>query len=277
MRDERLVVISGAASGIGRATALAFASQGATLELLDVDVEGLSEVRTLALESGASGVVASKVDVADPESVRAYAEGLRQRGLTCEVLVNNAGVLVAGGFLETELEDWSYVFAVNLFGVVHLTRALLPSMIARARGHVLNVASAAAFWNPPPITAYGTSKYALVGLSEALREELRPHGVRVTAVCPGFVVTPIVDHMRLRGSFENADTRRRARQYAEQRGVLPEVVARAIVRASTRDIGVLPVGKEAWLLALAKRVFPSFVGKVAAASAARFAAAERES
>jgi NAD(P)-dependent dehydrogenase (short-subunit alcohol dehydrogenase family) len=274
MRDERLVVISGAASGIGRATALAFASRGAALELLDVDTEGLGETQSQALTKGASAAVTTRVDVADDASVRAYSEQLSERNLTCDVLINNAGVLVAGGFLETEIEDWRYVFGVNLFGAVHLTRALLPRMIERRSGHVLNVASASAFWNPPPIVAYGSSKYALLGLSEALHGELRPHGIRVTAVCPGFVVTPIVDHMRLRGSFENADTREKARQYAEQRGVAPDVVANAIVHASTRDLGVLPVGREAWLLALGKRIFPSFVGRVAAASAARFARRE---
>lgn len=276
MKDAHVVVISGAASGIGRATALAFAARGVTLELLDIDAAELAKTRDDALRAGAGAALASTVDVSDAASVRAYAEAFAKRGLSCDVLVNNAGVLVAGGFFETELEDWNHIFGVNLFGAVHLTRALVPAMIAKRRGHVLNVASAAAFWNPPAITAYGASKYALVGLSEALREELRPHGVRVTAVCPGFVVTPIVDHMRLRGSFENGDTRRLAREYAERRGVRPEVVASAIVRASTAFGGVLPVGREAWLLAWLKRLFPEFLARIAAASARRAGDARKE-
>ncbi|MFZ5897455.1 MAG: SDR family NAD(P)-dependent oxidoreductase [Myxococcota bacterium] len=270
MRRPQTVVITGAASGIGRETALAFARQNAVLELLDIDASGLEAVVRDASAAGARAANASQVDVADAERVRGFGSELEQRGVQPDVLINNAGVLVAGGFLETELEDWRWILQTNLLGVVHMTRALLPGMIARRRGHVLNVASAAAFWNPPPLTAYGASKYALVGLSEALREEMRPHGVRVTAVCPAFVVTPIVDHMRLRGSYAARDTRRLARAYAEQRGVRAEVVGEAIVRATERNVGVLPVGREAWALSWLKRLFPGILSRVAGASAELF-------
>jgi len=259
----RVVVITGAASGIGRATALGFAACGAELELIDIDRVGLSSVGDEARALGAPGVSTREVDVADERSVRSFASELQRSERDVDVLVNNAGVLVAGGFLDTEPEDWSWILGVNLLGAVHITKALLPRMIARRKGHVLNVASASAFWNPPVLTAYGTSKYALLGFSEALRSEMRPHGVRVTAVCPGFVSTPIVDHMRLRGSYAERDTRGLARRFVERRGVTPEVVARAIVRAADRDIGVLPVGWDAWALNWTKRLFPGILARLA--------------
>lgn len=248
--------MSGAASGIGRATALAFARLGEELELIDVNEPGLDEVRREALAAGARRVATMHVDVADNASVGAFASELTRRGVRCDVLVNNAGVLVAGGFLETEVDDWSFVFDVNLFGAVHLTRALLPPMLAARSGHVVNVASASAFWNPPALTAYGSSKYALLGLSEALRQEVAPQGVRVTAVCPSLVATPIVDHMRARGGFATDDARGRLRDYLRERAPKPELVADAIVRASSRDIAVLPVGREAWALHWLKRMAP---------------------
>lgn len=258
----RVVVISGAASGIGRATALAFAQQGDELELIDVDEPGLARVHEEALAAGARRVATTCVDVASEASVNAFAAELGSRNVRCDVLVNNAGVLVAGGFLETEVEDWNFIFGVNLMGAVLLTRALLPPMIAARSGHIINVASASAFWNPPALTAYGCSKYALVGLSEALRQEVAAQGVRVTAVCPSLIATPIVDHMRVRGSFEQNDARRRMRDYLERHAPKPDVVAHAIVRASARDIAVLPVGGSAWLLYYLKRLAPSLISRL---------------
>ena len=262
MNRARVVVISGAASGIGRATALGFAKQGDELELIDVDETGLARVREEALAAGARRVVTTRVDVSSEESVTGLARDLAARNVRCDVLVNNAGVLVAGGFLETEVEDWNFIFGVNLIGVVLLTRALLPGMIAARSGHVINVASASAFWNPPALTAYGSSKYALVGLSEALRQEFSSHGVRVTAVCPSLIATPIVDHMRVRGSFEQNDARGRMRDYLARHAPKPELVARAIVKASTRDVAVLPVGGAAWLLYYAKRLAPGLLSRL---------------
>jgi NAD(P)-dependent dehydrogenase (short-subunit alcohol dehydrogenase family) len=262
MKRARVVVISGAASGIGRATAQGFAKHGDELELIDVDETGLARVREEALAAGARRVVTTRVDVSSEESVKGLARDLAARNVRCDVLVNNAGVLVAGGFLETEVEDWNFIFGVNLIVVVLLTRALLPSMIAARSGHVINVASASAFWNPPALTAYGSSKYALVGLSEALRQEVSSHGVRVTAVCPSLIATPIVDHMRVRGSFEQNDARGRMRDYLARNAPKPELVARAIMQASTRDVAVLPVGGAAWLLYYAKRLAPGLLSRL---------------
>ncbi|MGC4088442.1 MAG: SDR family NAD(P)-dependent oxidoreductase [Polyangiaceae bacterium] len=275
MATSPVVLITGAASGIGRATALEFARRGATLELVDLDIVALRAVGAEAQAGGAGGVTTHELNVADERQVEAYAKDLSGRGVALDVLVNNAGVLVAAGFLETEADDWSWILGVNLLGVVHVTKQLLPGMLARGKGHVINVVSASAFWNPPALTAYGTSKYALMGLSEALREEMRPHGIRVTAVCPGFVSTPIVDHMRLRGSYARPDMRARARALAEQSGVTAELVAKAIVRATERDVAVLPVGRQAWLLSWSKRLFPRLLARfVRSASGSTRASAE---
>ncbi|HET9930804.1 MAG TPA: SDR family NAD(P)-dependent oxidoreductase [Polyangiaceae bacterium] len=258
----RVVVISGAASGIGRATALAFARRSDELELVDVNESGLARVREESLAAGARRVATTHVDVAKEESVSAFAQAFAQRNARCDVLVNNAGVLVAGGFLETEVEDWNFVFDVNLLGAVLLTRALLPGMLGARQGHVINVASASAFWNPSALTAYGCSKYALVGLSEALRQEVSPQGVRVTAICPSLIATPIVDHMRLRGSLDENESRRRMRDYLERHAPKPDLVAQAIVKASMRDVAVVPVGGAAWMLYYLKRLAPGALSRL---------------
>ena len=110
-----------------------------------------------------------------------------------DLLMNNAGVAVAVGFLHTELGDWDWVLGINVLGVVHGCHFFVPQMVERrGGGHVINVASAAGYVASEGLAAYSTTKFAVVGLSEALRNELRRYGIGVTAVCPGFVATRIV-------------------------------------------------------------------------------------
>ncbi len=251
----RLVVVTGAASGIGRETALAFAREGARLAICDVDESGLEDTETLL---GASGLVAERVDVGDFEQMRAFAEVVHQHGAV-DVLVNNAGVALAGGFFDTSLDDWDWILNINLRGVIHGTRLFVPPMIERDSGHVVNVASAAGFFNAKTMTAYGTTKYAVVGLSEALRDELSSNNIGVTAICPGLVNTRILRSMRMRGALADDAQRRRVIELYRRRNYGPEKVAAAVISAVRHNRALVPVTPEAWALYGMKRAVPGLL------------------
>jgi NAD(P)-dependent dehydrogenase (short-subunit alcohol dehydrogenase family) len=179
---------------------------------------------------------------------------------TADLLVNSAGVVVLAGFLETTLDDFSHLIAVNLMGPVHVCRAFLPSMIARGTGgYVVNVASAAAFASPSELAGYGATKHGLVGLSQALSDELSPHRMGVSSVCPGFVDTPIVSRARVRSAGDAEERRAAAARLLRWRRLSPERVAERIVRAAERGEPVVPVGVEAVLLSFLARVAPGRV------------------
>jgi NAD(P)-dependent dehydrogenase (short-subunit alcohol dehydrogenase family) len=261
----KLVVISGAASGIGRATALLFARASAKLCVCDVASEALPALEAELLAAGASMAQAFAVDVASREQMAKFRDAVLHHGAP-DVLINNAGVGLAGGFLATTLEDWDWIVSINLWGVVHGCHYFAPLMAERGAGQIINIASAAGFYNSEAMTAYGTTKYAVVGLSEALRAELGPRGVGVSVICPGFVATPIVSSMRLRGPEYPESERARIQRFYQRRNYAPERVAQAVLRAARHNPALLPVTAEAWALYLLKRAAPNLTRRVVGAT-----------
>jgi len=253
--EARFVVVTGAASGIGRATALAYARRGARLAVCDLPESVGGALQAELLAAGASGARVFAADVSSRKEMADFAEKTCLDGPP-DVLVNNAGVGLAGGFLATSLEDWAWVVNVNLWGVVHGCHFFAPRMVARGRGQIVNVASAAGYWNSEAMSAYGTTKYAVVGLSEALRAELAPLGVGVSVVCPGFINTSIIDSMRLRGAEDPEQERATIRRFYQRRNYAPERVAEKIVSAADSDRAFVPITPEAWALYLLKRAAP---------------------
>ncbi len=252
----RVVVVTGAAKGIGRATALELARLGAKVAGCDTDeaslVATLAECR--ALGAATLGVT---LDVGDAPAMQAFADRVeRELGATF-CLVNNAGVGVSGGFFDTENADWDWLLRVNLWGTIHGTRAFAPFMRGRRAGRIVNVASASGYCNLPGLAAYGTTKYAVVGLSEALRAELLPSGVMVSVVCPGLVASSILETARIRGVADAEAERRALQELYRRRGHTPESVAKAIVGAAESGKALVPVSSEAWLLYVLKRLAPS--------------------
>jgi short-subunit dehydrogenase len=194
-----------------------------------------------------------------------------------DVLVNNAGVGLYGGFLHTSLEDWKWLVDTNFWGVVHGCHFFLPSMVERGTGgHVVNVASAAGYVNSAPLCAYGTTKFAVMGLSEALRDECAAHDIGVSVVCPGFVDTPIVEHMRVRGVQQPEALRDQVRAWYRKRDLKPERVASAVLSALKRDRALVPVAPEAWALYALKRLTPGLLPRMLRTLGARFGPGEQQ-
>jgi NAD(P)-dependent dehydrogenase (short-subunit alcohol dehydrogenase family) len=256
---DRTALVTGAGSGIGRASALAFARRGANLAICDVNEASLAATEAEVRKLGVS-VIARRVDVARAGEMQAFADAVHAEVEAVDVLMNNAGVGVAGGVLETSLEDWHWIVDINLFGVVHGIHHFVPAMVRRGRGgHVVNVSSMAAYAASSLLPAYVATKCAVLGLSEALREELAPHRIGVTAVCPGIINTGIIEATRMRGAQATDAARAAIKRGYTRRNYTPERVAENVLRAIQRNRAVAPISPEAWTFYYLKRFFPGFV------------------
>jgi len=259
-----VALVTGAASGIGRATALALASAGARLVVCDVNEAGLAEVAA-TLEQRGRLFLSQVVDVSNRSAMAAFAAAVHEKVAAVDVLVNNAGVGLSGGILATRLEDWDWVLSINLGGVIHGCHFFIPKMVERGQGgHVVNVSSGYGLVADPHMLGYCTAKFGVVGLSEALRSELSPHGIGVSAICPGIINTPIVKNGRIRTApgIDSEALRTRAENLWSRRNYPPEKVAAAIISAIRLDRAVVPVTPEAWIAYLLKRASPSLFFKL---------------
>lgn len=187
--DGRTAVVTGAAQGIGLATAVALAECGAAVALLDVRDD---ELRTAAETVGEGGgrVVTSSVDVADRAQVEAAFAGLPFD--TIDVLVNNAGIREVTSFQDLELDDWDRIVAIDLSGAFYCCKAAYPRL-RRPGSSIVNVSSVAGLVGVPKRVAYSAAKHGLVGLTRGLADDLGPEGIRVNVVCPGVTETPLTE------------------------------------------------------------------------------------
>jgi NAD(P)-dependent dehydrogenase (short-subunit alcohol dehydrogenase family) len=250
------VVITGAGSGIGEATALRCARAGAEVVAVDIDGERAQATADACAAAGAAGLDARVCDVADAGAVVELAEAIERELGPVDVIVNNAGVGVGGPFLETTLEDWDWLRGINLDGVAYGCHAFGAPMVARGRGHVVNVASGAAYIHNRNMAAYCASKAAVLALSRCLRADWAGAGVGVSAICPGLINTPIHARTRMYGSVDG-QRERIARAFGL--GHSPDLVAKAIVRAVEHNHAVVPVGLES---EVAYRLLPFVPGPV---------------
>ena len=259
---DKVVVVTGAGSGIGRATALAFAAEGARVAACDIDGD---RIAALGRELGPRALCAERVDVADRAQMAALAAAVHARAPAADVIVNNAGVACGGDFLDITLDDWDWLLGVNLRGVVHGCHFFVPKMVERgAGGSVINISSIFGVFPAPKTTPYVASKFAVLGFSQSLRAELAPHKIGVTAICPGMIATSIADDSRFSGAL---------RQHAQKisatfrGGARPEVVAREILGAVRTNPAVRPVGRDAWAIWAMLRVAPSVTSRIGAVMA----------
>lgn len=263
----RLVLVTGAGSGIGLETALAFARAGARLVITDVNEAALAAARAAVTALGAE-CLARRCDVSDEQDMGALAEHVNERAGVPDILVNNAGIGYFGLFLDTPTVAWRRAFEVNVMGVVNGIRAFLPAM--RAAGGerwVVNVASAAGFAPAPSMSAYAASKHAVVGLSEVLAMELEGSGVRVLMVCPGVINTPIVaGNAQMTPEFPQAQVQR-LQAYYMAKGCAPREVAEALLGALGRGDIVVFAGPLARLSSVLMRISRRLARRVTLAKA----------
>lgn len=257
----KLAVITGAGSGIGRATALAFAERGARVVVCDIDRQSVERTAELASLLGPEAH-AYRVDVADGAAMDAFAAEVAQLHGVPHIVVNNAGIGHHGTFLSTSDKDWQRVLDVNLWGVIHGCRAFGTLMSEAGQGgNIVNLASAAAYLPSKVLAAYATSKAAVAMLSDCLRAELAPHGIGVTVICPGIVNTNITRTTTFSGTTadEQEARRRHAAGLYARRNYPPEKVATQIVDAVLKNRAMVPVTAEAKFARLLGRVAPGLL------------------
>lgn len=265
----KVVAITGAGHGLGEASSYAFSSRGAKLALCDIDGESLQAVRE-TLEGRGDEVVSGIVDVTRAAQFEEFRDSVYREFGQVDVLVNNAGVVLAGPMLDMTLEDWQWIIGINLWGVIHGTHFFYPRMAGRGSGHIVNVASAAGLAPMPFLSAYSGSKSAVVSMTRAWRAEGAAHGVGFSAICPGVMNTNIAASLRICTGEERRqlpEVGDKAKRFIGNKRYDPAHVAEAIVRAVENNRSVVPVGPETVAIDLADRFSRKMVDSVLKMSA----------
>jgi NAD(P)-dependent dehydrogenase (short-subunit alcohol dehydrogenase family) len=245
----KTALVTGVASGIGRAIALKLASEGVRLFVVDIDEVGLAHTVAEAQGAGAD-VIGRRCDVAEPSQVSTVVAEIQSRWGGVDILVNNAGITYYGPTVQMSAEHWDRVLRINLLSHIQFTRELLPALLARREAHIVNVCSMFGLVGMPKLAAYSTTKFGLVGFSESLRNECGRDGLGVTALCPGFVDTNL---------FTSAPLGEKQKEHKVPPRIFrttPQKVAHAAVKAIRHNHRMVVMTPAAWFLVSMKRFLP---------------------
>ena len=251
---REVAIVTGGASGIGKAIVTELAARGAAVTIADINVDGAKRVA----EQLAGAVTAVELDVRDAAAVQAVYRSVNDEHGRLDLVFNNAGVAVGGLAEELTPEHWDRTIDVNLRGVVHGVQAAYPIMLAQRSGHIVNTASLAGLALPAIMSPYTASKYAVVGLSMALRAEGAARGVRVSALCPGFVDTPLLDNINAGLPQTHASRHTRANiHHVWPRLYTADKLARDVMRGIEKNKALIIAPATARVIAFAARHFPA--------------------
>lgn len=248
-------VVTGGGGGIGRAIAVSLARRRCHLALADIDEAGMSGTADLVRGYGVR-VTRHRLDVADRAAVAGFPAVVAAEHGGVNLLVNNAGVAVGGTFEQVSEEDFEWLFEINFWGVVRMTRAFLPALRASGDARIVNLSSVYGLIAPPEQVPYAASKFAVRGFSEALRHELEGSGVGVTVVHPGGVATSISENARVPAGVSAEEVERRRERFRKLLRLPPEVAGETIVRGVERRKSRVLVGSDARAVSLIARILP---------------------
>lgn len=260
--EGKVAVVTGASSGIGEAIAVRLAQAGAIVVLTGRDQDRLDAAKK---KCPGGKVWSFKADVTDELQVMDLAQAVHQRHGVIDILVNNAGVVMSGLLVDVEPLDWRRLININVMGVVLGCRAFLPRMIERGQGgHVVNMASAAGIVGVSGMSTYSATKFAVAGLTESLRAEVRRYNIGVSLICPSYVDTPIAGKVKIVGSLDNERTRKAVEREFKRNSVKPELVAQRTLEAILKNRALTTVGRDAAMARWMKRISPALLEKALA-------------
>jgi len=267
----RVAVVTGAASGIGRALAVRLADAGCRLAISDIDEQGLEETRAECAQRGVD-VDARRLDVSDKAAVFAYADAVAERFGEVNLVINNAGVALGATVEEMSLEDFEWLMGINFWGVVYGTKAFLPYLKRADWGHIVNISSVFGLIGVPTQSAYNAAKFAVRGFTESLRQELEITGSHVscTSVHPGGIKTNIARSSRLGGLGSFARPRdQMADEFDKAARTTPDAAARVILEAVEKNRRRALVGPDAYVIDWMQRALPTAYQRLVVAGGKR--------
>lgn len=260
----KICVITGAASGIGRALATQLGAVGAVLALCDVDETGLAETARLIGDEKSNSILVDRLDVADAEAIEAYAAHVQTSLGSADYVFNVAGLTRLGNFDETPLASMEKIMDVNYWGVVRMCKAFLPQ-VKSTKGGLVNVASIFGVIGYPGQTHYCASKFAVRGFSETLAQELEDDGVRVSVVCPGGVATNITRNAKIDALPDGIKSREDFNANFDKAAITSAAdAAQIILDGTVKGKLQILVGKDAKRVSLIQRLFPQYYTKILA-------------
>ncbi|MBE0486628.1 SDR family oxidoreductase [Marinobacter sp.] len=241
--NNKVAVVTGAGSGIGRALACELAARGCRLALSDVNEAGLAE--TIAACANGTEAKSYRLDVSDRDAIYAHAEQVRADFGEINLVINNAGVALSASVREMTDDDFKWVMDIDFWGVAHGTRAFLPHLIASGDGHVVNISSVFGLIGVPKQSAYNAAKFAVRGFTESLRQEMKLENqpVQISCVHPGGIRTNIANSARM-GKSENAAAQRKG--FDKLAMTSPEKAAEIIIKGILKNESRILVGPDAW-------------------------------
>ncbi|MEQ8378555.1 SDR family NAD(P)-dependent oxidoreductase [Parvibaculum sp.] len=257
----KLAIVTGAASGIGRGTALELARRGARLAISDLDRAGLAETAK-RIEALGTTVTTYLLDVADRDAVYAFAQEIETTHGGADIVVNNAGVAQIARVDELTYEDFEWVMNIDFWGMVYGTKAFLPQMQAKGAGHIVNVSSVFGIISVPTQAAYNSAKFAIRGFTEALRHEMKGTEIKVSCVHPGGIKTNIVRNARFLQSTQATAREDAASGFDKLAMTTPEKAGRVIVNGIARNKPRILIGIDAKIIDWMQRLMPVSYGRI---------------